>query len=96
MTRRSKGWDQGLAEDLRDQEFAREFIIASIEEGMTLQDTLGKVIRCYGVKEFAKISGLAESNILRTIDSSHNPTQKTLSELLRPFGLRISVAKEVA
>ena len=82
MTRRSKDWDQGLAEDLSDKEFAREFIIAAIEEGMTLQEVLSKVIRCYGIREFAQVSGMAESNILRSIDSAYNPTQKTLSDLL--------------
>src|SRR5258708_38324459 len=36
MARRSKEWNVGLAEDLRDQAFAREFLPASIEEGVPL------------------------------------------------------------
>ena len=34
MARRSKDWNVGLAEDLRDPEFAREFLLAAIDEGV--------------------------------------------------------------
>jgi hypothetical protein len=53
MARRSRDWNQGLAEDLKDPAFAREFLAAAVEDGVTLQQALGKVIRATGVKEFA-------------------------------------------
>ena len=31
MPRRSRDWNQGVAQDLRDQEFAREFLMAAME-----------------------------------------------------------------
>ncbi len=97
MTRRTKDWNEGLAEDLRDPEFAKEFIRALIEgEGFTLQEALGKAIRSYGIKEFAIIAKIPESNIIRAIDPKHNPTQKTLLELLKPFKLKISVTEDAA
>ena len=34
MARRSKEWNIGLAQDLRDPEFAREFLLGAIEEGI--------------------------------------------------------------
>ena len=43
----------GLAKDLRDPAFAREFLLAAIDEGVDLQLALGKVIRAMGVKELA-------------------------------------------
>ena len=92
MARRSKGWNSGLAEDLRDQAFAREFLLATIEEGVPIQAALAKVIRATGVKEFAATAGMASSNVLRAIDRRHNPTQRTLNRLLRPFKLRLSLA----
>ena len=91
MAKRSRDWNEGLSEDLRDPEFAREFILASLEEGLPLQVVLGKSIRAYGVKEFAKKIKMASPNILRAIDPKHNPTQETLNRLLKPFGLRLSV-----
>lgn len=63
-----------------------------IDEGFTLQAALAKVIRAYGVKEFAAKAGMPSPNVLRSIDAQHNPTQKTLEQLLRPLGLRLTVA----
>ena len=53
MARRHEDWNVGLAEDLRDPEFAREFLLGAIDEEVPLQVALGKVVRAMGVKEFA-------------------------------------------
>ena len=53
MTRRSEAWNVGLAKELRDAAFAREFLLAAIDEGVDLQLALGKVIRAMGVKELS-------------------------------------------
>ena len=92
MSRRSRDWNKGLAEDLRDRDFAKEFLLAVAEEGASLQLALGKIIRAYGIKEFSKKVKMASPNILRTVDPSHNPTQETLNRLLRPFGLALTIA----
>lgn len=92
MARRSRDWNEGLAEDPQDPEFAREFLTAAVD-GVPLKVALGKVIRATGVKEFADRVGTASSNVLRTIHPKHNPTQETLEKLLEPFGLRIGLAK---
>ena len=92
MARRSKDWNVGLAQDLRDTAFAREFLQAAVDEGIDLQVALGKVIRAIGVKEFAASVSMASPNVLRAIDPRHNPTQATLSRLLKPFRLRLSLA----
>jgi DNA-binding phage protein len=92
MAKRSRDWNEGLARDLQNPAFAQEFLIAAVEEGIPVQEALGKVIRAMGVKEFAAKVGMASSNLLRAIDPRHNPTQETLNRLLRPFGLRQSLA----
>jgi len=92
MARRSRDWNIGLAQDLRNQEFAREFLLASIDEGVTIQLALGKVIRAMGVKEFAAKVRMASPNVLRSISPRHNPTQATLNRLLKPFRLKLSLA----
>ena len=74
MARRTRDWNEGLAADLQDPEFARGFLVAAIEDGITVQQALGKVIRLMGVKEFAKKTGVASSNVLRAINPRHNPT----------------------
>ena len=92
MTRRSRDWNEDLSADLRNPDFCREFILASLGEGLSLQKVLGKVVRSYGIKEFAKLIKMAPPNLIRAINPKHNPTQETLNRLLRPFGLRLTVA----
>ena len=92
MARRSRDWNEGLARDLQDPEFAREFLLAAIEEGISLQQALGKVIRTIGVKEFSLKTGIASPNLLRAIHPRYNPTQETLNRLLKPLGLTLSLA----
>jgi probable addiction module antidote protein len=91
MARRSKDWNKGLAQDLRDPEFAREFLLAAVDEGVSLQHALGKAVRASGIKEFAMKIGMASPNLLRAIHPRHNPTQATIKRLLKPFGLRLSL-----
>jgi probable addiction module antidote protein len=93
MARRTKDWNKGLAEDLRNREFAREFLMAAIEEGIPLQLALGKVVRAAGVKEFASKIGMESPNLLRAINPRHNPTQATINRILRPLGLKLSLAR---
>ena len=42
MARRREDWNVGLAQDLRDPEFAREFLLGAVEEGIAVQVALGK------------------------------------------------------
>jgi DNA-binding phage protein len=89
MPKRSEHWNEGLAEDLKDFEFAREFILSASEEGLSIQRVLAKVIGLYGIKEFSEVCGMESPNILRAVDSKSNPTQRTLNKLLEPFGLAL-------
>lgn len=92
MARRSRDWNESLAKDLQDIAFARQFVLSALEEGVSIQLALGKVIRAIGVKEFAKRTKMASPNVLRAINPKHNPTQDTLNRLLHPLGLRLTVA----
>ena len=91
MSRRSADWNNGLAKDLKNLEFAQQFIQASLEEGISLQAVLAKVIRAYGVKEFAAKVKLPSSNLVRAITPQYNPTLDTLNRLLKPFALKVTV-----
>jgi len=91
MTRRTRDWEIGLSADLQDPAFARDFIGAAIEDDVPLQFVLGKVIRAYGVKEYAAKIGMASSNLLRSVGPKHNATIETLNKILQPLGLRLTV-----
>lgn len=92
MARRSRDWNEGLTQDLRDQAFAREFLLAAMDEGVPIQVALGKVIRAIGVKEFAAKVKMAGPNVLRAINPRHHPTQGTMNRFLKPFRLTLSLA----
>lgn len=96
MAHRSKDWNQNLAESLKDRAFAQAFVIASLDEGLPLQIVMGKVIRAYGVSEYARTANMASPNVLRAVDPNHNPTYRTLNQLLTPLGLKLSAAPMVA
>ncbi len=93
MARRSRDWNECLAQDLRDPEFARDFLLAAVDEGVPVQTALGKVIPAMGVKEFAEQAEMASPNVLRAIDPRHSPTQATLNRLLKPLRLRLNPAR---
>jgi DNA-binding phage protein len=93
MARRSEDWNESLAGDLQDPDFAREFLTAAVEEGVPLKTALAKVVRATGVKGFAQTVGMRSPKVLRAIHPKHNPTQETLERLLKPFGLRIGLAQ---
>jgi len=92
VAKRSRDWNEGLAKDLQDPEFARGFLIAALDEGIPLQVALAKVIRAIGIKEFAARIGVASPNVLRAMNPRHNPTTATINRLLKPFGLRLGLA----
>ena len=43
MTERSEDWNVGLAQDLQDDDFVREFVAAAIEEGVPVKAVLLKL-----------------------------------------------------
>jgi len=96
MSRRSRDWNEGLSEDLKDPDFAQEFVKAALDEGVALNVILGKIVRAYGLKEYAQQAGIAAPNILRATQPDSNPTHRTVSRLLAPLGLRLSVAPAIA
>ncbi len=93
MPMRSRDWNEGLSERLKDLSYASDFILVLMEEGHSLQEALGITIRGYGVREFAILVNLNESSIQRATDPDHNPTKSTLEQLLAPFNLYLTVRK---
>ena len=91
MARGSKDWNQGLARDLRNPEFACRFLLAAVEDGVPLQQVIGKVIRAVGVKEFGAKVRMDGPHLLRAIHPRHTTNQEMLNRLLRPFRLKLSI-----
>lgn len=91
MPTRTSDWNEEISKDLRGIGYAQSFLLALLEEGDDLQTALGRLIRLYGVKEYAQRVQMEESAIKRAINPRHNPTKGTLEKLLAPLKLSLGV-----
>ena len=73
MARRSENWNTDLAKWLRKRAFARAFLLAAINEDLTVQQALAKVIRAIGITEFAAQVGMPRPNVQRAIHPACRP-----------------------
>ena len=95
---RNSSYDQDLARELKDKDFAQGFIVDLIEgdEGMSLQDALRHTIQSMGVAEYCKQANMSLQHVNAFLKSKRNPKPETLDALLSPFGLRTRIVVEKA
>mgnify|MGYP001555657355 CR=1 FL=1 len=91
MPTRSSAWRESVSQELKDTTYAQSFLLELLDEGDDLQTALGRLIRLYGVKEYARRAKMEESAIQRAINPAHNPTKGTLEKLLAPLKLSLGV-----
>lgn len=91
MPTRSSNWSEDVSQELRDTHYAQSFLLGLLEDGDDLQTALGRLIRLYGVKEYAQLVKMEDSAIQRAINPAHNPTKSTLEKLLAPLKLSLGV-----
>ena len=98
MPKRSVSWNDTLSEKLSDLDFAKNFPLDLMEEGLSLQEELEEIFRGHGVKEFCTLVDLKPSSVQRAINLKNNSTKATLETLLEPLGpvLRAKEIKRVA
>ena len=91
MPTRSSDWSESVSKELKDTTYAQSFLLELLETGDDLQAALGRLIRLYGVKEYAALVEMEDSAIQRAINPEHNPTKGTLEKLLAPLKLSLGV-----
>ena len=88
MSRRSKSFDKYIAEQMQDLDYARETLLASIEEfNESVEDALRYTIEKMGLKEFSELSGIHIQNISQFIKGKRNLKIETLNKYLAVFKL---------
>lgn len=93
MSRRSSDWNELLREQLEDREFAIAFIQELMEEdGLTIKEAMAQIIRSYGVKEYAELTGLQSASISRALNSEKDFSNNMLKKLLFPLGLEPKIS----
>ncbi len=91
MPKRNSDWSESVSRELKNVGYAQSFLLELLEEGDDLQTALGRLIRLYGVKEYAQLAEMEESAIQRAINPTHNPTKGTLEKILAPLRLSLGV-----
>ena len=93
MARRGReNWNARLAQDLRVQESRASSCWRPWTRACRFIAP-GKVIRAMGVKELAAKVNMAGPNVLRAFNPRYNPTQDPMNRLLKPFQLKLSLAR---
>ena len=87
--------DDWLFEQLKDAEFAAEFINAASEDDdpKTYLTALRKVVEARGgMASIAEKAHLSHETLYRTLSSRGNPTIRTLNAVLKATGLKFGVS----
>jgi probable addiction module antidote protein len=95
MPRRSRPYETGLRERLRDSEYATSYVKACLEDSidgflLALRDVAESQ---YGFSHLAEAADLNRENLYRMLSADGNPTVRNLAAVLKSLGLRLSVEK---
>ena len=87
---RTESFDELLSEQLQNPEFAKEFLLSSMEgdDGLDLVNALKRTISCMGIKEYSEMSGIHRNSVSRMLSQEDIPKIDTLNKYLFPFNLR--------
>ena len=96
---RLKNYRTDLLKRLTDPDYAAEYLAQVLAEGdsaaflIALKDV---VEASGGVGELAGRVGLKRPSLYKILSKNGNPTLATLQEILKPLGLRVSIAADEA
>src|SRR5205085_12385579 len=96
---RLKSYRDDLLERLRDPDYAAEYLAQVLGENdkdaflIALKDV---VEASGGLGDLARRVGIKRPSLYKILSRNGNPTLTTLQEILKPLGLRVSVALDKA
>lgn len=95
---RTGNFDEYLSARLQKPSFARGYLIAltETEDPLNLEGALKRTIECMGLKEFAKLAGIPQSNVSDYVRGKRKLKFETLNTYLKPFKLRAKLVLEKA
>ncbi len=97
MARRSRDWEEGLSQDLQNNDETRkQFFLALIEEGYDWREALLKIIKLMGVNEYSALTdGMKASNLLNQLKPNANITLSTLQKITAPLGIEMTFKEKI-
>jgi probable addiction module antidote protein len=100
MGKKSREYEADLIEQLKDAEFAVEYLNASLEDSGDGSDerfliALRQVAKAHGMTNTAAKSGMARQAMYRALSKTGNPELSSLKALLDAVGLRLAVGPKI-
>ncbi len=92
---RLKNYKDDLSQRLRDTEYAAEYLaqVLAEKDNATFLIAFKDVVEAGGgMGNLAGRVGLKRPSLYKILSKNGNPTLETLQEILKPLGLRVSVA----
>lgn len=96
---RLKNYKDDLNQRLRDPEYAAEYLaqVLAEKDSAAFLIALKDVVEASGgMGNLAGRVGLKRPSLYKILSKNGNPTLETLQEILKPLGLRVSIALEKA
>jgi probable addiction module antidote protein len=86
--------DDAINAELKDSEFAAEYLKAAMEDGdpAVMLLALRRVARAHGMAEVTRRADVGEKTLFTALSDKGNPTLETITKVLHAVGLRLSVA----
>lgn len=95
MANRNKNFDEMLAKEMEDFEFARGYLLAQIDEhGEPVQDAVIASIEAMGLACFAKKYGFSMQSVSDFVNKKRSCKVATIDKFLKPFGLKVKLDVE--
>ena len=94
MPKRTPTYSEYMAEEMRNTNFAQEFILTAIREGDTIEEAVRLAIENAGVKEFSQKSGIDLDYLSSFVQKEKKISQKRLELCLSVFDLQLTVARK--
>jgi hypothetical protein len=94
---RNNAYDEDLAIEMQDSEFAQQYLLNLIEdeeEPMSVEDALRMAIPRMGVAEFSRMIKKSKTDVDKFLRGERNLKPETMNEYLVPFKLRVKVSLE--
>lgn len=99
MAKKTREYEADLIEQLKDAEFAVEYLNASLEDSDDGSDerflmALRQVAKAHGMTNISEKSGMARQAMYRALSESGNPELSSLKAVLNAMGLRLAVEQK--
>lgn len=99
MAKKTRDYEADFVEQLKDTEFAVEYLNASLEDSDEGSDerfliALRQVAKAHGMTNVSEKSGMARQALYRALSESGNPELSSLKAVLNAMGLRLAVGQK--